>query len=208
MRKALILALTMSALSLGAAKASTISDPVGDFLPSFAGATAGDLDVTSFSVGYNGATQNFTLSATLGGPIDPAGPELYAIGVDTGTGPIAPFGSIGAPGVRFNQVIVVLKDGSAFVGANPLSATINGAMFSVDVPLADLPSTGAQPDRYGFNLWPRDGLGLNSQISDFAPDNSLLAVAVPEPGAWALMICGLAFVGLALRRSRVSAVAA
>lgn len=202
LRNVLTLALASSAICFGAANATTISDPVGDFLPSFVGAQSGDLDVTSFSVGYNDATQIFSLSATLAGAIDPTGPEVYAIGVDTGTGPVAPFAAIGAPNVRFNQVIVVQKDGTASVGPNALTAAINGDTFTLDVPLADLPSTGFAPERYGFNLWPRNGVGANSQISDFAPNNSLVSAAVPEPGTWALMIIGVGLSGFALRRAK------
>lgn len=204
LRNVLTLALASSAISLGAANATTITDPVGDILPSFLGAQAGDLDVTSFSVGFNDATQIFSLSATLAGAIDPTGGALYVIGVDTGAGPIAPFANIGAPNVRFNQVVLVRNDGTASVGATALTAAVNGDTFTVDVPLSALPSTGFAPDRYGFNLWPRVGLGLNSQISDFAPDNSLVS-AVPEPGTWALMISGVALTGFALRRARSGA---
>ncbi len=202
MRKVLLIAAALSAVSLAAAKASTVSDPVGDFLPSFVGSHDPDLDVTSFSVGYNAAAQDFTLSATLAGPINPAATGLYAIGVNTGTGVIQPFAAIGEPNVIFNQVIVVQKSGAASVGANALSAMINGDMFSVVVPLADLPSTGFAADHYGFNLWPRVSLANNAQIADFAPDNATLAVAVPEPGGWALMMVGVAMVGFAMRRAR------
>ncbi|HEY1017256.1 MAG TPA: PEPxxWA-CTERM sorting domain-containing protein, partial [Herpetosiphonaceae bacterium] len=54
----------------------------------------------------------------------------------------------------------------------------------------------------GFNLWPRNGVGNNNQISDFAPDNANIT-GVPEPGAWALMILGFAAAGLGLRRRQL-----
>ncbi len=201
MRKVLLIAVALSALSVGAAKAKTVSDPIGDFLPSFVGNHDPDLDVTSFSVAYNTISQNFTLSATMAGAINPGLPGLYVIGVDTGTGPAKPFAGIGEPNVIFNQAIVVQKTGAVAIGANALSAAINGDMFTLIVPLADLPSTGFAAADYGFNLWPRNGLGNNNQISDFAPQNALLAAA-PEPGVWAMMMVGLAMVGFAMRRGK------
>jgi hypothetical protein len=210
MRKLVTTAALALALCAGAAHANTVIDPTGDFLPTYTGPQAADLDVTSFTVNYNPSTQNFMLSATLAGAINPATAGSYIIGVDTGTGSIAPFASVGAPNVVFNQAITVLKTGAASVGANSLSALISGNAFSLIVPLADLPSTGAAPLGYGFNLWPRSGAG-NSLISDFAPNNSnLLASSVPEPSVWAMMLGGLGLIGVAMRarRSRTVATAA
>ena len=199
MRKVLLIAVAVSALSLGAANAKTVSDPVNDFLATYTGAHTADLDVTSFSVDYDAATTNFTLSATMAGPINAASGNLYVIGADTGTGTIHPFAALGEPNVLFNQAIVVAATGVTTIGGHPnLAATISGDMFSVVVPLADLPSTGWTPADYGFNLWPKNSA---NSISDFSPQNALLAAA-PEPGVWAMMMVGLAMVGFAMRRSK------
>lgn len=200
MRKfSLALALLPFAFSSPAA-ATVVSDPVGDILPTFAGTSSPDLDVTSFSVDFTGSA--FFLQAVFAGNINPATGALYAIGVDTGTGPIAPFGDIGQPNVTFNQVIVVNgATGAGSVGANPLTVNIAGNMFSLSVPLSLLPSTGAQPGDYGFNIWPRVGLGNNNQISDFAPNNALLTT-VPEPATWLTMLLGFGLAGTALRYRR------
>lgn len=199
MRNLLLAAGAILALAAGPAHAIAVTDPTGDFLPSFIGPNEADLDVTAFSVDYDPVAMAFNLNATLAGVIDPSRAGLYVIGVNTGTGTIRPFADIGAPNVIFNQAIVIQKSGVGMVSGNPLSATISGDRFSVAAPLAFLPSTGFAPERYGFNLWPRNGLGANNQISDFAPDNANIAV-IPEPASWALMIVGFGLAGAALRR--------
>lgn len=191
------------------AVASTVSDPVGDFLPSFVGTAGPDLDVTSFSVSLDPSATNFSLGAVLAGDIDPALAGFYVIGVNTGSGAIAPFAAIGEPNVKFNQVIVVQKNGTATLGTNSLTALLSGNQFIVSVPVSLLPSTGATPGNYGFNIWPRFGSTVtgNSQISDFAPNNALLTTtgvvhAVPEPGTWLMMLLGFGLIGGAMRIQR------
>jgi hypothetical protein len=68
------------------AVASTVSDPVGDFLPSFTGTASPDLDVTSFSVSLDPSATTFSLGAVLAGDIDPSLAGFYVIGVNTGSG--------------------------------------------------------------------------------------------------------------------------
>jgi hypothetical protein len=206
MRKLLFGAAACWAMLGGAAYAASVTDPVGDFLPTYVGDHDPDLDVTAFSVTFDDGAMAFDLGATLAGPIDPSKAGLYVIGVDTGAGAIQPFAGIGEPNVIFDQAIVIQKTGAVSLGANSLTATISGDSFSLVVPLALLPSTGFAPQHYGFNLWPRDGLGNNNQISDFAPQNALLSTA-PKPAAWALMLTGfgLAGVGLRRRKSRLGA---
>lgn len=205
MRNFLVAAAAVLSLAGGAAQAASTTDPTGDFLASFVGPNDADLDVTSFSVNFDAAAQAFNLKATMAGDIDPGRFGLYAIGVNTGTGPAAPFADIGNPNVIFNQVIVVLKSGFAFVDAdtNPVSGAISGPTLNVVVPLSLLPSTGFAPRDYAFNIWPRNGANPadNTQISDFAPDNATLA-AVPEPATWAVMILGFGLAGGAMRRRR------
>ena len=59
------------------AVAATVSDPTGDFLPSFVGTASPDLDVTSFSVSLDPGATNFTLGAVLAGD-DPGETEVAA----------------------------------------------------------------------------------------------------------------------------------
>ena len=131
------------------------------------------------------------------------------IGIDTGTGAIKPFASIGEPNVIFNQVIIVQKNGTATVGSTSLTTLLSGNQFIVSVPVALLPSTGFTPANFGFNIWPRAGTTVtnNSQISDFAPNNALMSVngilsAVPEPASWLSMLLGFGLIGAAMRVRR------
>jgi hypothetical protein len=68
------------------AVAATVSDPVGDFIPSFTGAASPDLDVTSFSVSLDPSATLFALGAVLAGDIDPSLAGFYVIGMNTGSG--------------------------------------------------------------------------------------------------------------------------
>lgn len=208
MRQLLLCAGVVFALAAGSASARTISDPTGDFLPTFVGDKDPDLDVTSFSVSFDSVADAFLIGATFAGDVNPSRPGAYVLGIDTGTGPAHPFGGIGEPNVLFNQVALIQKTGAAALSGHNLTATIAGDSLMLLIPRAFLPSTGFTPQHYGFNLWPRNGLNAadNTQISDFAPQNALFAAA-PEPAAWALMLAGFGVLGGALRRRRSMATA-
>jgi hypothetical protein len=189
--------------------AASIVDAAGDILPSFVGTGSPDLDVTNFAVSLNASATTFSLGATLAGDINPALAGFYVIGIDTGAGAIRPFGGIGQPNVIFDQVIIVQKNGTATLGANSLNVLLAGNEFIVTVPVSLLPSTGASPQNYGFNIWPREGAVVtgNSQITDFAPNNALLAVTglftpVPEPATWLIMLLGFGLIGGVMRFHR------
>src|SRR4051812_31667548 len=180
MRKILLAAGAILALAAGPAMATTVVDPTGDFLPTFAGPDDADLDVTSFTVNFDGATNTFMLGATFAGDVDATRAGIYVIGVNTGTGTIQPFASVGAPNVIFNQALVIQKTGVGVVSGHAFTATITGNSLAALIPLSFLPTTGFTPGHYGFNIWPRTGLGNNNQIADFAPNDATVA-AVPEP---------------------------
>ena len=204
--KHLVLGVAAMALATAAqAQTNSVSDPTGDFIPSYTGPHQADLDVTSLSVSYNASTMNFLIQSTFAGAIDATLPGFYVIGVNTGTG-TTPFGAIGEPNVLFNQAIIIQKNATGAIGANPLAAgsvTIGGNALSVMVPLSMLTSTGFDPMHYGFNIWPRSGtVGGLATIADFAPDNATLAANVPEPAAWSLMLGGFGMIGATLRRRR------
>jgi len=203
------LLLSVAALGLAsAAQAQTsVTDDTGDFLGSYVGPHNADLDVTSLSVSYNASMQTFLVQSTMAGDIDASLPGFYVIGINTGTG-AAPFASIGASNILFNQAIQVQKNGSATIGGVALadgSVTIGGDALSVVIPLSLLPTTGFDPMHYGFSIWPKLTGGATS-ISDFAPDNSTISAAgaVPEPAAWSLMLGGFALIGGTMRQRRAT----
>ena len=205
MRTILFAAAALTASIAAPAQAATVVDAIGDFLPTYtAGPRLADLDVASFSVNYSNAGQFFTLGAVLAGDIDPTTAGIYVIGVNTGTGTIRPFASIGQGNVIFNQAIVLRKDGTGSIGATALDPNlinIAGNIITARIALSLLPSTGFAAEQYGFNLWPRIGTGNNNQITDFSPENATLAAgAVPEPATWATMLLGMAVAGSILRR--------
>ena len=197
--------LTFVASAPLAAQTRTVADPTGDFnVPFYVGVQDPGLDVTSFTVSFDGT--NFTLGATMAGPIDPTlVGGLYVIGVDTGgSANPGPFANIGNPEVIFNRVIVLngQTEVAALIGAPPgttLVSDITGNMFSITVPVSLFGTTALNPLEYGFNLWPRVGTGNNNQIADFAPDNAVLRL-VPEPATWAMMLLGFGAIGWQMRR--------
>jgi hypothetical protein len=193
-------------LAIAPAQATTVIDATGDFLPTYVGPALADLDVTSFSVAYNSSSSIFTLGATFAGSINPSTAGIYVFGVNTGTGTLRPFASLGQGNVIFNQAIVVRKDGTGSIGAttlNPADISITGNILTFKIAASLMPSTGFTPEQYGWNLWPRIGTGNNNQITDFAPENATISVtAVPEPSAWALLIAGFGLIGGTLRMRR------
>lgn len=209
----------------GIAAAIPITDPVGDFLPSYlaSGRPAGaDLDVVAAEVIYHPGSHQFQFIGTMAGAIGTtpaAGGEspLYVWGVDRGQGTerfLAGAPSIG-DGVAFDSVVILRPNGTITVnlfGLGGGTTNLTGAMISDNTISASLneallPSTGNAFGDYTWNLWPRFGAGLNAQISDFGPNEAAGAidaanapVTVPEPSTVALL--GIGALAVVRRRQK------
>ncbi len=201
--------LAVSSLALAAASAhaaDAVSDPLGDFLPTFAGSAAAspDLDVVGATVTYNAGLNLFTFSSTQAGAVGTTASGLYVWGVNRGAGTAA-FAPNGITGVLFDAVVLLRPDGTGSVGGMALpdgAVTVSGNVIRGEVSGSLLASTGFTLPNYTFNLWPRDtAFAGYAAISDFAPDNAnFTAIPVPEPASVVLMALGTA--GLLAWRSR------
>jgi hypothetical protein len=183
--------LTAAMLIPSNARAVIISDPIGDFLPTYTGVKGGDLDVTSAEVTLNGSQLFF--SATLAAPVGTTPGASYVFGLDRGQGTqrfITGSPSIGA-GVFFDSVVILRPDGTANftdqIDTNRSTAlsgtTIAGNRIFGTFNISLFPTTGFAPSAYTWNLWPRvSSVAGAAGISDFAPNASNASVAaVPGP---------------------------
>jgi len=218
MRKNLVRC-SLAALALltfaGAASAASVSDPDNDFLASFTGSQAGDLDIRNVTATFDGAS--VTLRATLDGTVGGSPGSLFVWGINRGGGtPRLSFGmpSIGGD-VLFDSVAVFFPDGTAravtfnAMGAptiTPLAnaVTVLGNTITGTVPIALLPGNGFAPEDYVYTLWTRLRVnpamdGTNAEVADFGP---AIRASVPEPASWATMIIGFGLVGGTMRSRR------
>jgi len=204
------IAITASLLS-AVSFAAPITDPLGDFIPSFVGPHNADLDVLSGELVFSGT--QFTFNTTLAGPVGTTAGSLYVLGLDRGQG-TSRFPII-APGVLFDEVVAITGTGTATVRdliagtatTLPGSAvTFSGNNLNISFPLSLAPSLGLTPSNYMWNLWPRTGATNDNQISDFAPDNSdarVTVAAVPEPATIALLGLGCLSIIVIRRQGRM-----
>ncbi|HTO69792.1 MAG TPA: PEP-CTERM sorting domain-containing protein [Myxococcota bacterium] len=203
------------ALSFGArhSLAMAVTDPAGDFISTYTGPHNGDVDVLSSEVIYDPTAATFTFEATFAAPVNTSPGALYVWGVNRGTGTQLLQGGtppVGA-GVIFDSVfigvpgngsgIVNLLDGSAATTL-PGVLQISGDSVSATIAASLLPSTGLPLSQYEWNLWPRVGSATNADISDFAPDATVVLVTVaPEPASLVLVAGALALLTAVRRRA-------
>jgi hypothetical protein len=212
-----VAAVIVSVMCAATAHAAVI-DPLGDFLPSYAGPQNGDLDVERVDARITGAGEVRLVGAHAGDIGTTAG-SAYVWGIDRGQG-VDVLAMLDPPvgqGVSFDAVAVLFADGTGFVldllspapptFLDPSAIAISDDTISATLTQALLPSTGFGFADYGYNLWPRfapEGVDPldNAQISDFAPDATTFRAVIPLPGALGLQLAGLAALGaFRLRRA-------
>jgi hypothetical protein len=162
-----------------------VTRPPGAFYAVFTGDKRAALDVVQATGEYTAATNTFTFSALMAGPIFSGQDNYYVWGIDRGGATNAPFPQ--EPNVKFNAVIEVEAEAEQTANASvtlipgattpldPSAVHIDGAKITVSVPASVLPSTGSAAAAYAWNLWPQTDAGNvpPSQISKFAPENAL-----------------------------------
>jgi hypothetical protein len=175
-----------------------ISDPVGDFLPSYTGPQLPGLDVTAHEVVYLQDQARLVFFGRMDGPIAPtqAANGLYIFGVDRGQGTARFAGRtpVIGPNVLWDSVVRINPDGTGLFNnvvaggvITPLSpgdVTINGNEFTASVPLSVmLPRASRPPEQWTYNLWPRNSavIGANAAVSDLAPDDGNSPVQTIAP---------------------------
>ena len=200
MNKLLHQTLTAAALVL-AANAHAVTDVSGDFLAGYTGSRDAAFDVLSADVGFNAATNEFVFSATAAGAIAGVNGAAYVFGLDAGGDTVAPFTPVGLPGAVFNRTVTLRANGTAGVGATPITEQIVGNRIFATVSASLLPSNGLAFKDYTWTVWSIDsnvaGLG---RLADFAPDANINVAAVPEPATYGMLLAGLGMLGMVARR--------
>ncbi len=178
------------------AEASVVNDAAGDYLATYTGSKAGDLDVTDALLTYNPASDIFHFESTFAANLGASPSGFYILGINRGSGTAA-FAANGLPNVLFDSVVRINLDGSGAVvrlgpngGSSPFgagTALIQASRLIADIAGSLLPANGFAKTDYTWNLWPRDGAASAgfAQISDFAPDTTNAGVqVVPLPAAF------------------------
>jgi hypothetical protein len=174
------------------ARSNTISDPRGDFLPTYTGPHDPGLDVIAHQTTLAGDRVIFF--GRMAGPVAPTQEVggLYIIGVDRGRGtPRFRSGTpLIGPNVTWDLIVRINPDGTGLVNnqvagvttpLDPADIKIHGNSFTASVPLSVLTPAATRPaEEWTYNLWPRNGLvpGRNVNVSDLAPDDGNSPVQV------------------------------
>lgn len=173
-----------------------IADPVGDILPSYTGGVLPGMDVVAHEVVLLEEQDRVVFYGKMAGSVADTQSvgALYLFGVDRGSGTarfLSTPGPVIGPHVVWDSIVRVNPNGTGLFNnvtagvITPLSRsdiTINGDEFTASVPLSVMTLSATRPpEEWTYNLWPRNGIGNNAQVSDLAPDdgNSPFQVIAP-----------------------------
>ena len=197
---------------------AVISDPVGDFLPTYTGAQLPGMDVVAHEVVVLEDQGLVIFSARMAGPVAPTQEigGLYLFGLDRGQGTPRFLGGtpqIG-PNVLWDSLVIINPKGIGRVNnqvagvvtlLNPADIHISGDEFTASVPLSLLlPAATRPPQEWTYNLWPRNNpnIGANASVSDLAPDDGNSPMHVVAPAR----VAGVAVNDGSAQRSMVNSV--
>lgn len=199
---------------------AAVTDAAGDFLATYTGPQAGDLDLLEVDAVLGASDVGFR--AVLNGNVGTTAGGFVAFGVNRGAGSAGLFQvndpKIGAHALHdaivllrpnLTGTVVLIGAGGALTFTNLAAGaiTVSGDTISGLVPLSLLPANGFATTDYTYVAWTRSGQGSNALVADFAPGSTTFTASVPEPTAWGLMILGFAGVGAAIRRRPQATVA-
>lgn len=213
MRVALNIFGAAALLASASAAGASVSDPVGDFLPTYNPALPMDagVDIVGADVLFDGS--NFFLSATMNGDVRDDPGTLFVWTVNRGSGSLRPFAPPGSS-IPLDALIVMFPDGLlrvvTFAGPPTDIAggtTLVGNTVSGTVPASMLASMGLDPSNYMFGLWSRIRVdpamdGTTAEIADLLAGSGSVRAAVPEPATWLTMLLGFGLIGGLARRRR------
>ena len=166
-----------------------IADPVGDVMPTYAGGVLPGMDVVAHEVVLLEEQGRVVFYGKMAGSVadTQAIGALYLFGVNRGLGTarfLDPPNSTPVIGTNFvwDLVVRINPDGTGQVNnivagrvitpLNRADISISGNEFTASVPLSALMTAATRPPQeWTYNLWPRNGIGLNVQVSDLAPDD-------------------------------------
>lgn len=194
---------------------AAVTDAAGDYLATYTGPQAGDLDLLEVDAALGASEVGFR--AVLNGDVGTTAGAFVAFGVNRGAGTAGLF-QLNAPKIgahalhdavvllrpNLTGTVVLIGAGGAltFTSLAPGSISVSGDTITGLVPLSMLPTTGFAAADYTYVAWTRSGPGSNALVADFAPGSTTFSATVPEPAAWGLMILGFAACGGALRQRR------
>jgi hypothetical protein len=221
-RTKLVALAALTALVAGAPPTAraAVTDSAGDFLATYTGPQAGDLDLLEVDAVLGASDVAFR--AVLNGNVGTTAGGFVAFGVNRGAGSAGLFQvndpRIGAHALHdaivllrpnLTGTVVLIGAGGAltFTTLTSGAITVSGDTISGVVPLSLLPANGFAATDYTYVAWTRSGQGSNALVADFAPGSTTFTASVPEHTAWGLMILGFAGIGAAIRRRPQATVA-